>query len=51
MQTGFGGRFLFYLADNSYEHTENFVGIDMNEVPDEILLPLLNWHTDTDSRG
>lgn len=37
MLTGFGGRFLYLIANESFEYTDNFVGIDMNEVPDSVL--------------
>lgn len=45
MLTGFGGRFLYFIANDSYEYTDNFVGVDMNEVPESILGPLRHWHS------
>ena len=45
MLTGFGGRFLYFIANDSFEYTENFVGTDMNDVPDSVLAPLKHWHS------
>lgn len=45
MLTGFGGRFLYFIANESFEYTDNFVGTDMNEVPDSVLAPLKHWHS------
>ncbi len=45
MMTGFGGRFLYLIANDSFEYTDNFVGVDMSDVPDSILSPLRHWHS------
>lgn len=36
---------MYYISNDNFEYTDNFVGIDMNDVPDSILSPLRHWHS------
>ncbi len=45
MLTGFGGRFLYFIADDNFEYVKNFVGTEMNDVPESIVEPLRHWHS------